>query len=179
MAVLLTSTTLLFGCAVANDAESAPSKEGTGSSVDTTAPKTDETKKAEDRIEVPAYDPQSMQPDDWQKLRTAKVRQAVNIALADQRLQDFLRQNDFEVTEVMKAKNLGGVRTTGKQSHLTARVTVELYDPVPLEQSGYEGAVCAIGGETGPVTGMVWLVDLVDQRVSAVSPQWNYEVSCT
>jgi len=39
------------------------------------------------------------------------------------------------------------------------------------------GEACDIGGAAGPMTGIVWQVDLEEQRVLAVSPRWG-DVDC-
>lgn len=143
---------LLFGCTgVEEAATQSPDTTVSSNDPETTA------ERKEIRIEAPDYDPQAVQPEDWQRLSEAQVRKAVNIGLADPRLEDFLRQNDFGVSEVMRTESM----------HYR------------LEKSGYTGAICAVGGATGPVAGMVWIVDLVDRDVAAFSPQWNYDVSCT
>lgn len=188
LVVVLMGATLLFGCSAASDTTSTSSNgstssnESTKSSADTTISTTGETEKTDEtaaRIGTPEYDPLAVQPEGWPKLDADRVRKAVNIALQDPRLEDFLRRNNFEVDEVRKTESMHYRPATTDISHPAARVTVVLDDPVPLEQSGYEGDICDVGGATGPVTGMVWVVDLVEESVAAVSPQWNYDVSCT
>ena len=139
---------------------------------------TTDLERKESRIEAPDYDPQAVQPDNGPQLSEAKIRKAVNIGLTDQRLENFLRQNNFKVSEVQRLKPFYQGGNTSKKAHLEARVTVVLDDPIPLDQSGYKGGVCDFGGASGPVTGLVWVADLVDQRISVNSPLWNYKDSC-
>lgn len=183
LAIIAISALVLLGCSGANSAstdEDASQNPGTtvnSSASETTAKST--TGSTNVSIEAPDYDPQAVQPENGPQLSEARIREAVDIGLADPRLKDVLTQNDFRVSEVMKTESMHYRPEKTDVSHPAARVTVVLDDPVPLEESGYDGDVCDVGGATGPITGMVWVVDFVEESVAAFSPQWNYDVSCT
>lgn len=178
----MANATLISGCAEAGETVAQTSdmstltttgsttsgiaKPGTTSPVNNKAP-----------IEAPDYDPQSVQPNGLQ-LSNAQVRKAVNVALEFKPVEMFLRRNDFKVSEVRRMKPFRQGGYTNGQDHPRARVTVVLDDPVPLDRSGYKGGVCDFGGASGPVTGMVFNVELVVWEVSTFSPQWNYKDSC-
>lgn len=174
LVAILTGATLLFGCTGADEAatQSPDTTVGAGNPETT-------TERTEIRSEALSYDPQAVQPENGPQLSETQVRKTVNIGLAAPGLQDFLRRNDYKVSEVMRTESMHYRPNTTDSAHPAGRVTIVLDDPVPLEESGYKGDVCSVGGATGPVTGMVWIVDLVEQRVAALSPQWNYDVSCT
>lgn len=176
---LLTSVALLFGCGTASETASQSSAPPAETTVDTVTTSTGDTKRDEGRIEVPEYDPQAVQPENWLQLSNAQVQKAVSIGLTDRRLEKILKRNDFEIEEVLKTESLHYRANTTDVAHPAARVTVVLDEPVPLKKSGYTGAICDVGGATGPVTGFVWIADFVEQDVAAFSPQWNYNVSCT
>lgn len=175
---VLASTTLLLGCTATEEA-AVRSDTSTTSASNSTSAETTSLKRNEVAIKAPDYDPHAVQPEDWPQLSEAQVRKAVNIGLAEPRLENFLKQNNFKVSEVRRTESIHYRAGTTDEAHLAARVVVVLDRPVPLEESGYKGDICDIGGATGPVTGFVWISDFVEESVEAFSPQWNYDVSCT
>lgn len=181
--VLLASTMLIPGCAAAKETVAQTSDASTPTTTGptasgTTKPGTTDPRNNKVPIEAPDYNPQAVQPEEEPRLSEAQVREAVSIALGDPRLEDFLKRNDFEVSEVRRTESLHYRPNATDLAHPAARVTIALDDPVSLDQSGYRLGICDFGGATGPFTGMVWIVDLVEKQVAAVSPLWNYKDSC-
>jgi len=113
-------------------------------------------------------------------LSREEVRRAVNIAQGDERVAEFVGRHGPEIVEVRKQ---GGDQLReggcGRACYPSAVVTVGFEEPVPSTVDRYPLGACDIGGHSGNVTGVVWVVDLEEGGISAVSPQWDYEVACS
>lgn len=95
---------------------------------------------------------------------------AAGIALADERLREFLGDHPPAVVGVRRPKAGGG---DGEPD--AAVVTIEFDEPLPLDAWPLDQ--CAFGHDNPHLTGVVWLVHLGAGRVSAVSPKWG-DVAC-
>jgi hypothetical protein len=94
------------------------------------------------------------------------ARQAVEVALRDERLEGLLASHAHQVAEV--AEPMGS-----DQQGLV--VTVEFEQPLG-DDADYPLDVCAIDTDGEPITGVVWLVQ--GDRVAAVSPRWGDDIAC-
>lgn len=87
---------------------------------------------------------------------------ARSVALSDRRF-DALLESPFEVVRVLPDPT--------RPENLFVEISVE------REATWPELVVCEIGGADGPATGVMWLVDVEEREVAAVSPVWG-DVSC-
>jgi hypothetical protein len=94
------------------------------------------------------------------------ARQAVEVALRDERLEGLLASHAYQVAEVAEPVGSG-------QRGLV--VTVEFEQPLG-DEADYPLDVCAIDTDGKPITGVVWLVQ--GSRVAAVSPRWGDDIAC-
>lgn len=95
--------------------------------------------------------------------------EATQIALADPRLSELLASRTHMVTTVREP---GGSAQGGPSD---AVVEIEFTEGFPTSE--YPLDVCDIGGHDGVVTGIMSLVDLDTDAVTAVTPVWG-SVSC-
>jgi hypothetical protein len=94
------------------------------------------------------------------------ARQAVDVALRDERIERLLASHAHHVAEVAEPM-------ASDQQGLV--VTVEFEQPLG-DDVAYPLDVCAIDTEGEPITGVVWLVQ--GNRVVAVSPRWGDDIAC-
>lgn len=93
------------------------------------------------------------------------ARAAVDVALADSRLDELLQGQSFEVTEVRSPLDA--------PSGLV--VAIRFDEPLDADTE-YPLDVCSVDTGGAPITGVLWLVDGSD--ISAVSPQWGDDIAC-
>jgi len=87
------------------------------------------------------------------------VELAEAIAFGDERFADLLSSTAYETDRVVPALGAG---------EALVYISVD-----PDGAAWPEIDACDIGGAEGPATGVVWLVDLAEQTILAVSPRWG------
>lgn len=93
----------------------------------------------------------------------------MEIGLRHSRIGGFLQDRQYTVSSVESEPTPDG--------HAGARVVVLLARAVALTEWPEE-VVCLIDRGSDDITGVVWLVDLEEEQVIALSPQWDGSVSC-
>jgi hypothetical protein len=175
LALLWAGAVQVSGCVSPDDAETSR-VETRRTAVDRT--EVERAERVKPLVEVPGYDPRAVQPEDAPPLSEEEVRRVVDIALSNGRVAEFVGRHDPEVAEVRKLSRAYFREAGYGRYRPSAVVTVDFGKPVPPAEDRYPLAMCDIGGHSENVTGVVWMVDLKEGRVSAVSPHWDYEVAC-
>lgn len=93
------------------------------------------------------------------------AQQAVDVALRDERFEEFLASRAHHVAEV-------GEPTMSGQQGLV--VTVEFEEPLG-DDVAYPLDMCTVETDGKPITGVVWLVQ---GDLAAVSPRWGDDIAC-
>lgn len=97
------------------------------------------------------------------------VELALAIGQAHPVIAEFLADRRYTVTDIKPRVTPNG--------HTGALVTISLAEPAPPE-AWPERESCSIFRESEDITGVVWLADLDEETVAAVSRQWDNSVDC-